>query len=242
MKRLKHLAKPAFLAGGFAAFLGLLYYIGAFEYFKWSVWKEIHTDIKDFVCLYPIKSVLLGVALYVLAILTFVPGLLVIDLVIGYVFPQLAGMLVIMTGATIGTLMIVSACRFGFKKFFLKDDNKLINKVKEGFLENETMYLLFLKFVPFFPLALVSAILSSLPLSYKKITWTTFIGMLPIAYILTSIGHSLGDIIELDRMPSFGDLVSPSMIFSLGVLCVLSMLPIILKKFSKKKSIDDSDA
>ncbi|MCH9621609.1 MAG: hypothetical protein S4CHLAM20_10340 [Chlamydiia bacterium] len=233
MKQVKNRLKPVFLAGGFGLFMAALYFVGAFEYFKWSVWKEIHMDIKEFVTIYPLKAFILAIGLYLIALLTFLPGMLLFDLVIGYMFPKVAGMLIIMTGSVIGALIIVFACRFGFKNYLLKDDNKLLQKIKTGFSENETLYLLFLRFVPFFPFALVSAALSTLKVSYKKIAITTFFGMLPIAFILTTVGNSLGDLMKLDHMPHLSELLSPTMMAALCGLCGLSLLPILLKKFAK---------
>jgi uncharacterized membrane protein YdjX (TVP38/TMEM64 family) len=239
MKRLKNMLKPALLAGLFSVLFAALYVTGCFEYFKWSVWREIHADIKEFVGMNMLLSVLLGVSFYIIALLTFLPGLLLFDLLIGYMFPQWIGMLIIMTSAVIGAMVIVSGCRFGFKKFFLKGDSKMLQRIQKGFAENETLYLLFLRFVPFFPFAFVSAALSSLPVSYKKIAWTTFLGMLPIAFILTGVGHNVGDLMKMNSMPSFSQIISPGMMGAIVSLCILSVLPVLLKKFLKKKSSEN---
>ncbi|MCH9618928.1 MAG: hypothetical protein SP4CHLAM5_10710 [Chlamydiia bacterium] len=231
--------KPALLTGVFSVLFAVLYVTGCFEYFKWSVWREIHADIKDFVSMNMALSIVLAAVFYLIALLTFLPGLLLFDLLIGYMFPQWIGMLIIMTTAVVGAMIIVSGCRFGFKKFFLKGDSKMLQKVQKGFSENETLYLLFLRFVPFFPFAFVSAALSSLPVSYKKIAWTTFLGMLPVAFVLTGVGHGVGDLMKMDTMPSFSQIVSPAMLGAIVSLCVLSVLPIFLKKFLKKKSSEN---
>jgi len=234
MKRLQQYFKPAFLAGGFGLFLVALYYIGAFEYFKWSVWKEIHMDFKDFALTHPIKSFLIAIFFYLIAILTFLPGMLLFDLVVGYLFPQALGVLVITTGSTLGALVIVAACRFGFRRYFAKEDNALLGKIKDGFSKNEILYLLFLRFVPFFPFALVSVAVSSLPISYRKVAWTTFLGMIPVAFITTTVGRSFGELMKLDHMPAFSEIVSTTMIVALSGLCFLSLLPVIFKRFLKR--------
>ena len=139
----------------------------------------------------------------------------------------------ILTTSMLAALMIVSGCRFGFKNFFMKKDNKLLQKVHKGFAENETMYLLFLRFVPFFPFSLISAALASLPISYKKIAWTTFVGMIPVAFILTTVGSSFGHLMKLDAMPKFTQIVSPVVMIAMAGLSVLCFLPMIIKRFVK---------
>lgn len=228
--------KPALILGVFGLFFAALYKFGFFQYFKWSVWKEIHLDIKSIVLHNPIKSFLIAIIFYLVAILTFLPGMLLFDLIVGYMFPQMMAVLVICTGATIGALTIVSGYRFGFKKLFTKEqDNKLLGRIKEGFAQNETLYLLFLRFVPFFPFAFVSVAVASLPVSYKKVAWTTFVGMLPIAIILSTVAKSLDSLLKLHHMPSFSEMVSPTMTLALVSLCLLSLLPIAAKRFLKKK-------
>lgn len=233
MEKWKTWLKPLLPVGAFGALFTALYFTGCLEYFKWTVWKEIHIDIKEFVNINLFLSVFLGAFFYLVALLTFLPGMLLFDLIIGYMFPQWIAMLIIMCTASIGACIIMAGCRFGFKKFFMKEDSKLLNKIHKGFSENETMYLLFLRLMPFFPFAFVSAALASLPVSYKKVAATTFIGMFPIAFILTGLGHTVGDLMKLDHMPSFSELTSPMVVFAIFGLSILSVLPIFLKKLKK---------
>ncbi len=233
MKNLRKFLKPSIFVGFFLLLIGSLYAIGCFEYFKWSVWKEIHIDIKQFVSINFLSSIIFAILLYLLAILTFLPGLLMMDLLVGYMFPMAIAVSIIAVSAVIGAMTIVGACRFGFKSYFLKNDNKFLQKIQRGFSENETMYLLFLRFMPLFPFALVSAAVSTLPVSYKKIAITTFFGMLPIAFVLTSVGRSFGEMMKLDAMPSFTQIVSAEVLIAFVVLCTLSVIPILIKRFVK---------
>ncbi len=233
MNKLKNIFKPAILIVFFSLLTGGLYYLGCFEYFKWSVWQEIHGDIKQFVLMNIGISIILGCLFYLIGILTFLPGMLLFDLLIGYMFPQLIGVLIILCTSTVAALLIVFGCRFGFKNLFMKKDGKFLQKIQKGFAENETMYLLFLRFVPFFPFALVSAALASLPISYKKIAWTTFIGMIPVAFILTSVGKSFGLLMKLDTMPKITQLISPTIMIAIIGLSVLCFIPLIIKRFVK---------
>ncbi|MCH9811138.1 VTT domain-containing protein [bacterium] len=239
MEKLKHWLKPASIIGVFGALFTLLYLTGCMEYFKWSVWKEIHMDIKEFVSTNMLVSIFLGALFYLAALLTFLPGMLLFDLIMGYMFPQWIAMLIIMSTASIGAVIIMAGCRFGFKKYFMKEDSKLLKKIHDGFSENEFMYLLFLRLMPFFPFAFVSAALSSLKVSYKKVAATTFIGIFPVAFILTGLGHTFGDLMKLDHMPSFSELTSPMVVFAIFGLSLLSVVPILIKKWKKRAGSAD---
>ena len=234
MFEFKKMIKPSLIAAFFTLLLTGLYYTGCFEYFKWSVWQEIHGDIKAFVGQNLIRSMIMAVCFYFAAILSFIPGLMLFDLIIGYMFPQPIGMLIIMTGSAVGALVIVFACRVGFKKFFLKGESPILQKIERGFAKNETMYLFFLRFVPFFPLALVSAALSSLKISYKKLFLTTFFGMLPVSFALTTVGRSLGELLKRDEIPKFTEIVGPEMLGALFVLSLICMLPLFIKRLVKE--------
>jgi uncharacterized membrane protein YdjX (TVP38/TMEM64 family) len=234
MFEFKKMIKPSLIVAFFTLLLTGLYYTGCFEYFKWSVWQEIHGDIKAFVGQNLILSLMMAIFLYFTAILSFIPGLMLFDLIIGYMFPQAIGMFIIMTGSAVGSLVIAFACRFGFKKYFLKGEGRLLQKIERGFAKNETMYLFFLRFVPFFPLALVSAALSSLKISYKKLFLTTFFGMIPVSFALTTVGRSLGELLKRDQIPPFTEIVGPEMLAALFVLSLICILPLFIKRFAKQ--------
>ena len=78
MNKLRNMFKPAMLVILFGLLTGGLYFFGCFEYFKWSVWKEIHLDIKNFVSMNIGISILLGCLFYLIGILTFLPGMLLL--------------------------------------------------------------------------------------------------------------------------------------------------------------------
>jgi uncharacterized membrane protein YdjX (TVP38/TMEM64 family) len=233
MGKMKSIIKPLILALFFSGLITGLYAFGVFEYFKWEVWKKIHLDIKNFVSMNIPLSFFLAFCFYITAIVTFIPGLLLLDLLVGYMFPQILGILIISLSSMIGAMIIVFACRFGFKNFFSNKNNKLLQKIQKGFSKNETFYLLFLRFVPVFPFAWVSVALASLPITYKKIAITTFFGMIPVAFLFTTVGTSLGELIKMDHMPQVSQILSPTMIGAITCLSFLCFLPLLLKKSKK---------
>lgn len=233
MKTVKDFWKPAVLVLVFGAMMFGLYFSGLLQYFKWSVWKSIHGDIKLYAIDNMFKAIIIASFAYVLMTLSFLPGMILFDLLVGYFFPQAIAITIIITSATLSSLVICAGCRFGFKSLLVNSDNKLLQRLQKGFAANETYFLLFVRFIPLFPFAFVSAALSTLKVSYKKIAWTTFIGMIPIAFIFTTIGKTLEDFMQYEKLPPISTLMGPKISVALFALCFLSLLPVIMKKYKK---------
>ena len=79
---------------------------------------------------------------------------------------------------------------FHFKKV------EFFSKIEKGFQQNAAGYMLFLRLVPLFPCWFVTVSSALFGVRFTTFIWTTFIGITPCAFLLTSMGTGLMMMLE----------------------------------------------
>ncbi|HEX8391629.1 MAG TPA: VTT domain-containing protein, partial [Longimicrobium sp.] len=93
--------------------------------------------------------------------------------------------------------------------------------------------ILFTRLVPLFPFWLMNLVPAFTPVSVRVFIVATAIGILPGSFVFTNLGESLASI------ENAGDLLSAQTLLALGLLGMMSLLPIFIKKFrnSRRKKL-----
>ena len=165
-------------------------------------------------------------AVYVAAAAFSMPGATVLSLLTGFLFGRGPGTLLIVVAATIGgTLLLVSA-RYLFADAARSrlEKNPRAARLLAGFDQGAFNYLLFLRLVPVFPFWLVNLASAVTRIPVRTYILGTAIGILPGSFVFANLGSSLG------AVDSFKGLVSGDVLIALGLLGVLSLIPILLKR------------
>ena len=84
--------------------------------------------------------------------------------------------------------------------------------------------------VPFFLANLIPAFTGTRLSVYAA---TTFLGIIPGAFVFTSVGSGLGDVFAAGEVPDLGVIFSPSILLPILGLAALAGLPIALKLLRK---------
>ncbi|WP_081415117.1 TVP38/TMEM64 family protein [Ectobacillus panaciterrae] len=171
-----------------------------------------------------IYAVLIGISLVAMTVFFPIIPFVVLAGGIGAIFGVLQGILISLTGAMIGTMLLFFLSRYGFRDLA---QNKLKQYLKlqeyESYLEkNSFMAILFFRLVPIVP-ALVMNIVCGL----SKVNWTTFflastIGKIPNILIITFAGASFTQ----NKLLSFG-------VYGAYMLILLSIYYVIVSKKMK---------
>jgi len=164
---------------------------------------------------------------YSLSTAVSLPGGTVLSLLLGFLFGRWVGTLLIVISATLGAVTV-----FWLARYLLADwaeqrlrDHPLAKKLLDGFQEDAFNYLLFLRLVPAFPFWLVNLAPAFTQVSLQTYVITTFVGIIPGSFVFANLGQSLANIQSLDQLLSIQTLVA----FSL--LGVLSLSPVLLKRY-----------
>lgn len=180
---------------------------------------------------HPNASPLLFMMLYILFALLSLPGIFILALLAGYLFPQPWSTIYVVCAATIGAALLYATLRTASGSFFFRKNSSVLNKMRNGFHENAASYLLFLRLIPLFPFAIVNIAGAYFNVPLKTFLWTTFIGMIPSVLIYTLAGRGLLEIVSMQEPISAAHFLNPQLVVGLGGLALLALLPVVFKHF-----------
>tara|TARA_B100000900_G_scaffold407547_1_gene420393 strand:- start:74 stop:793 length:720 start_codon:yes stop_codon:yes gene_type:complete len=130
----------------------------------------------------------------------------------GFIFGKWFGLLFAVIGMTLGATLL-----YLFANFFLKEmiRNRFLNRFKnleEKFRKSEFIYLLIYRFVGGIPFQIQNVLPCIFDVKIMNFFWSTFLGMIPSLFLITSIGSGFEEIIDQNlKAPSIIDLLkSPS--------------------------------
>lgn len=180
------------------------------------------------------------IALYMIVVAFSLPGATIMTLTGGFLFATFPGALFNVTGATLGAIGIFLAARWGFGESLgkkLEGSEGIVKKIKDGIDENQWSMLFLIRLVPAIPFFLANLIPSVVGVPLSRFAISTFIGIIPGAVVYTSVGAGLGEVFAKGETPNLGIIFEPHILFPIVGLCVLAVLPIIIKAVRGKKGL-----
>jgi len=222
------------LAAGLVAFFAL----GLNEYLTLDLLKENRGALKDWVAANKTQAVLLFITAYIIVAAFSLPLGALLSVAGGFLFGSVFGAMWIVIGATIGATILFVVAKSSLGDALRQRFEGRVKAMEEGFRENAFSYLLLLRLVPLFPFWLVNLAPAFLGVSAVTFIITTFIGIIPGAFVFASIGNGLNALFEAGEQPDLSLLAllsRPDFYIPIIGLAVLSLIPIVYKAFAKKK-------
>jgi|GEM_PF-87617 len=212
-----------------------IYISGLYRYLTFDMLKEKHQVLTQFVSDHPYLSPIVYIFLYMLVVALSLPGGALLSLIGGFLFSIPWGTIYVLVGATLGACAIFYVAKHALYDFLSKKAGPFLKKMEKGFQKNSASYLLFLRFIPLFPFWLVNIAPAFFGVRLITFAWTTFVGIIPGAYVYTQTGAGLSAIFEGEGSFSFENLFNLKLRIALVALGLFSLIPILIKKFLKKK-------
>ncbi|MGB5864426.1 MAG: VTT domain-containing protein [Sulfitobacter sp.] len=183
----------------------------------------------------------LGFMLCYVVIVTFsLPGALIATLTGGFLFGTTLGVALNVTSATLGATVIFMAAQFGLgdklKKRMDASDG-MVSRIKKGLDENQWSMLFFIRLVPAVPFFVANLIPAFLGVPLNRFVISTFLGIIPGSLVYTSVGAGLGEVFARGETPNLGIIFEPHILLPILGLCLLSVLPVLIKAVSGKKEL-----
>jgi len=194
-------------------------------------------------------------ALYIVVVALSLPGGALLTLLGGFLFGWLVGGTTTVIAATLGATVVFLVAKTSLGEGLVKRAGPWLEKLSQGFKEDATNYLLFLRLVPVFPFWLVNLAPAVLGVPLKTFIFGTIIGIIPGTFAFSFLGAGLDSIISKQKQVfetcqanatpgaepcefklSIGDLVTTEMLIAFVVLGVVALIPVALKKFKKRKA------
>lgn len=208
------------------------------EYADFLTYQELsrHRDVlKNFVNEHPFLAPLTYIITYVGIAALSIPGGALVSIAGGFIFGQPWSTVYVVIGATAGASLLFLAARTLFQEILRPYIEPYLKRMEKGFQENAASYLLFLRFVPLFPFWGVNLAPAFLGVRLWTFIWTTFVGIIPGAFVFTQAGTGLEQILDAEDL-SLDTIFNLQVKIALVALALFALAPILIKKIRKTKS------
>lgn len=196
--------------------------------------KAHHDRLIALVAAHYALAIFAFILFYAIAVTLSLPGGTILTLAGGLMFGPFLGTLYVVIGATLGATLLFLAARSSLGEILHRRAGPWLRKLEQGFNRDAWSYLLILRLVPIFPFFVVNLVPAFLNVSWRCYVATTFIGIIPGAFVYALVGSGFGDVLAAGGDISLDAVVSPKIIAALCGLAALAALPILYKRFLKK--------
>ncbi len=214
----------------------LLRFFGIADYFSFAYLKKSSHHLKSLLNTYYWNSVVVFVGTYALLVAGGFPSVAPLSLLGGFLYGLLPGTLYSVIAGTLGSLITFIIIRYLFGSYLQYRYKDRLEKFNEQIHDHGANYLLLLHFLSVVPFFVINSLAALTPVSFWTFFWTSVIGCAPIAFIYCFAG------LQLSSIKSVKDIFSPSIIIMLFLLVLLSLLPILIKRYRRRIAKSDEDA
>jgi uncharacterized membrane protein YdjX (TVP38/TMEM64 family) len=226
----KKLLPLGILAGAIACFF--VFDLGRFLSFE--AIASYREDLIGWYTSHQVLTILSFMGIYIAAVAFSLPGAVWLTLVGGFIFGIGLGTLIVVFSATIGASLLFMIARYALSDYFHEKIGTTIQKMEDGFKENAFSYLMVLRLIPLFPFWLVNLVPALLGVPLKTFFVATFLGIIPGSFVYSIVGSGINELIELGEQPNLGTIFEPKIMAALIGLAVLSLIPVIYKKYKAR--------
>ena len=178
------------------------------------------------------------IGIYTIIVTFSLPGAAVASITGGFLFALFPGTLFNMVAATTGATAIFLAARWGFGDWLgakLEGSEGSVKKIKDGIDENQWSMLFMIRLIPFVPFFIANLVPSFLEVPLHRFVISTFFGIIPGAFVYTSVGAGLSELFARGETPNLGIIFEPAILLPILGLCALAALPIVIKAIRGKE-------
>ncbi len=207
------------------------------RYFSLDALRDNREALRTWVAGSPVLALGAFILVYAAAVAISFPGASILTVFGGYLFGLALGVPAIVFAATLGAVIVFFAAKTVAGDFFRERAKGFLAQMEQGFRENELSYMFLLRLAPVFPFWAVNIGAGALGVSLRNYIVGTFFGIVPGSFVYASIGNAAGAAFDAGENVSLsGILLKPTTLLPMIGLAALALLPILLKRFGKKKS------
>jgi len=210
----------------------MAYVSGVTKHLSFGNIKENRQVILSYIDQYPLLMPLLFIVIYIVMTSLSLPGGALLSILGGFIFGIPLSTIYVVVGATIGATIIFLAARTAIGDLLKKKAGPFLAKMESGFKKNAASYLLFLRLIPLFPFWLVNIAPAFFNVKTRTYLWTTFLGIIPGAYVFTQAGRGLGAIFDSGKDFSVETVFNIEIKIALVVLALFALIPIFVKRLT----------
>jgi uncharacterized membrane protein YdjX (TVP38/TMEM64 family) len=210
-----------------------------------AIFAFFYFDLKQFLSLDALKNnrdsllaytethyalaVAVFIGLYALQTAFSLPGAAIFTLAGGFLFGSVVGTFFVNIAATTGATLAFLAARYLLRDWVERQFGNRLKPIQEGFAQNAFSYLMTLRLIPIFPFFIVNLVSGLTRVNVGTYVLATALGIIPGSFVYANAGRQLGSI------NSLSEIASPRVLGAFALLGLLSLVPILYKKFSNKR-------
>ncbi len=195
--------------------------------------KARRDQLQGFVALHPALSFGLYILIYIAVVSLSLPGALVMTLSGGFLFGPWLGAAAASSGASMGAAVIFLVCRTAVGDSLRGKAGSTISRIEEGVRRDAFSYILTLRLIPVMPFWLVNLAAGFVNIPLRTFLAATVLGILPGSLVYSGLGAGLGEVFASGQEPNLGVIFEPHVLLPLVGLGLLSLLPVVLRRFRK---------
>lgn len=197
--------------------------------------KARRDQLQGFVALHPVLSFGLYILIYIAVVSLSLPGALVMTLSGGFLFGPWLGAAAASSGASLGAAVIFLVCRSAVGDSLRGKAGSTIAKIEEGVRRDAFSYILTLRLIPVMPFWLVNLAAGFVDIPLRTFLAATVLGILPGSLVYSGLGSGLGEVFASGQEPNLRVIFEPHLLLPLVGLGLLSLLPVVLRRFRKSE-------
>lgn len=213
------------------AAVGLFFLLGLHRYLRLATIKDSHDALVGMYRASPVLFTLGFMGLHVLALGLCLPGaVLTVALAGGAIFGPLLGIPIVLTSLTMGDSLGFLAARTLIGDFVRRRFAAQVGRIEREVERNGALYLLSLRLMAGIPYFVVNLAFGVTRMRLRTFAPVSFIGLAPATAIYVNAGT------QLSKIQSAGDVLSPAVVVSLGLLAAVPLATRLLVRRTARRS------
>lgn len=198
----------------------------------WTVTSE--AAVTAWVDANPVVAAVLYVITVALGKVSPFPGGIILMLAGGYLFGPVSGALLAAAGASMSAALVAIVGRQLLFGPIHRRWGARLAPIEEPMTEDGFSYLLAARLLPVLPAWLVNLVPVAFPIPVSRVMLATFLGLLPISFVLANVGNQLSTLAMVEGVPT-DILLRPGLLLPLAGLALLALVPVIYKHRRRRR-------
>jgi len=221
----KTTVKRLVLLAVFVVFIFLFRFLNLGNYFSLEVVRQNMERLQTFVAQRYALSLVVYMFLYVAVMAFSIPVASVMTLTGGFLFGTVVGAVVADFGATVGCVISFLIVRYALGDPMRKKYGDRLATFNKELDTYGHFYLLSSRLIIVFPPFLINILAGLAHVRLVPFAWTTFVGMLPGAFVYAFAGT------QLRTITSVRDVLSFNVVLAITLLLAISLIPVAVRVF-----------
>lgn len=209
--------------------------IGAFtlrDYLSFETLRDNREALITFRDANFVLTALAFIGIYTVIVTFSLPGAAIASITGGFLFGLMPGTPFNIIAAVVGATLIFLAARWGLGEKLSKKmeaSEGRVKKLKAAIDNNQWEALFVMRLVPAVPFFVANLLPALFGVPLYRFVISTAIGIIPGAFVYTSVGAGLSEVFARGETPNLGIIFEPHILLPILGLAALAALPIIIK-------------